>query len=326
MNFKFEAFSFGAQKPKIEWFPKLDGNHLKFTSIEVIGYELRKVKKVYTLNSRGQVINTARSVGTDKVNAQGIRESFLTKGICTSQLPPVILETGELIDGFTRNSVLLDLDQEWFVYLAVRLLPGFTLEDAKDELGLGFNDHLQQKPARIEDFKKRLAQWIKRQENIPTRDACLAWFGAINHSFTQKRVTTAVDDVIKHLNASDYMESFTKVKAVKAAKDLLKVNNVVSFDNKSGASIARAYIDILDAYMETGEKPVCVGFLNGVEAQDAKKARKSLLDRAEYYNSAFTGIVRDYNKAVKEKKPYKFCEVVGFLPQIIDVEDGIVDC
>ena len=112
---KYESFNFGkGNKPKINWFP--DPHGLQFSSVEIIGYELRKVSSVFTQNAKGQVLNTARSVGTDKVNAQGIRESFLSKGLCTSQLPPVILETGELIDGFTRNSVLLELyDQAWFV-------------------------------------------------------------------------------------------------------------------------------------------------------------------------------------------------------------------
>ena len=319
----YQPFNFGkGNKPKINWFP--DPHGLQFSSVEIIGYELKKVSSVFTQNAKGQVINTARSVGTDKVNAQGIRESFLSKGLCTSQLPPVILETGELIDGFTRNSVLLDLNQEWFVYLVVRLKIGKTIDDAKDEIGLGLNDHLQQKPAKIEDFKKRLSQWILRQETIPSRDDCLIWFGRINHSFSSQKVASAVDDVLKQQRSALTMESFNKTKAVNTAERLLKINNVVAFDNRSGASVPRAIHDVLLRSLSEGEKPVCVGFLNGVEAQNAKAAREDLVDKIDNVNLAANVFFRDYQKAVKQGKPYKLIELVGFIPQIIDDEDDII--
>ena len=320
----YESFNFGkGNKPKINWFP--DPHGLKFSSVEIIGYELRKVSSVFTQNAKGQVINTARSVGTDKVNAQGIRESFLSKGLCTSQLPPVILETGELIDGFTRNSVLLELDdQAWFVYLVVRLKVGKTIDDAKDEIGLGLNDHLQQKPARIEDFKKRLSQWILRQEKNPSRDDCLIWFGRINHSFSSQRVANAVDDVLKQQQSALTMDSYNKARAVKTAERLLKINNVVAFDNKSGASVPRAVSDVLLRSLSEGEKPVCVGFLNGVEAENAKAAREDLKERIDSINLAANVHFRDYQRAVKKGKPYKLIDLVGFVPQIIDAEDDII--
>ena len=319
----YESFNFGrGNKPKINWFP--DPYGLQFSSVEIIGYELRKVSSVFTQNAKGQVINTARSVGTDKVNAQGIRESFLSKGLCTSQLPPVILETGELVDGFTRNGVFLDLDQEWFVYLVVRLKVGKTIDDAKDEIGLGLNDHLQQKPARIEDFKKRLSQWILRQEKNPSRDECLIWFSRINHSFSSQRVAIAVDDVLKQQQSALTMESYNKARAVKTAEKLLKINNVVAFDNKSGASVPRAVSDVLLRSLSEGEKPVCVGFLNGVEAENAKAAREDLKEKIDAINLAANVHFRDYQRAVKQGKPYKLIDLVGFVPQIIDAEDDII--
>ena len=320
----FQPFVFGKNIPKIDWFP--DVSHLLFNTIEVVGYDIRKVGSIISKNKKGQSINTARSVGTDKVNAQGIKESFLTKGICVSELPPVILDSGESADGFTRNIVLLDLGQESYVYLVVKLKEGFTIEDAKDELGLGLNDHLQQKPAKIEDFKKRLAKWIHRQEEFPSREKCLTWFNSINHSFTLKRVENAVDSVLIQIKSKETMESYDKKQAQKRGGELLGTKNIVAFDNKSGASLPRAFMDVLDNYQQNnGKKPVCVGFLNSVEAENAEAARKKLISRVGYYNSIMSGILRDYQEASKNKEEYKFFELVGFIPQIVDVEDDIVN-
>ena len=86
----------------------------------------------------------------------------------------------------------------------------------------------------------------------------------------------------------------------------------------------RAIHDVLLRSLSEGENPVCVGFLNGVEAQNAKAAREDLVDKIDNVNLAANVFFRDYQKAVKQGKPYKLIELVGFIPQIIDDEDDII--
>ena len=137
-------------------------------------------------------------------------------------------------------------------------------------------------------------------------------------------MANAVDDGVKQQQSALTMDSYNKARAVRTAEKLLKINNVVAFDNKSGASVARAVSDVLLKSLSEGEKPVCVGFLNGVEAENAKAAREDLKEKIDAINLAANVHFRDYQRAVKKGKPYKLIDLVGFVPQIIDAEDDII--
>ena len=322
---QFRSFNFGSENPKVNWFSKDKLRHLKFSTVTVVGYELRHCEDgVNPYNATGNINNTARQVGTDRVNADGIRYSFLSKGICTSVLPPVILDTGELIDGFTRHSVLLDLEQEYYVYLVVKLNPGYTIDDARDQLGLGLNDHLQQKPATLQDFKVRLTKWIERQATPPSSARCKVWFENINHSFDSSTITRAITEVFDKNNAKQTMESYNKPSAKRKGATLLDLdlNEVVAFDNKSGASIARGLLDIFTLYRETNYKikPKVVGFLTKTPADKAYTQRQICIKDVNDINETFIELVE---LATGEgKNNFKLMDLVGFVPQIIDVEDG----
>jgi len=327
---QFRSFNFGVETPKVNWFSKDKLRHFKFSTVTVVGYELRHCEDgVNPYNGSKQINNTARQVGTDRVNADGIRYSFLNRGICTSVLPPVILDTGELIDGFTRHSVLLELGQEYYVYLVVKLNPGYTIDDARDQLGLGLNDHLQQKPATLQDFKVRLTKWIERQPETPSIARCKVWFENINHSFDSKAISKTITEVFDKTNSTRTMESFNKPSAKRKGATLLNLdpNEVVSFDNKSGASIARGLLDIFSQYRETNYKikPKVVGFLTRTPADKANAQRQVCIKDINDINDTFIELVKLAER--KGTENFKLMDFVGFLPQIIDVEDGnyIVD-
>ena len=59
-----------------------------FENLEFIELELSQIDNT---NEYGQEVNDARAQGTDKNNVDGLRSSFLTKGVDTSILPPIVI-------------------------------------------------------------------------------------------------------------------------------------------------------------------------------------------------------------------------------------------
>lgn len=296
-----------------------------FRTVNVIGIEIRNVASISYENEKGQTINTARSTGTDKENATGIKNSFLVDGIDPSFLPPVCLKSGELIDGFTRHSVLLDLGQQKFAYLVVELLPGFTIEDAKDELGLGLNKHPQSKKATINDFKKRLRMYIRRCEDagkVITKNDGIEWFNNIEHSFTDKQVEDACSDVLNEIRALETMESFSKKEAEKKGAALIgkDVSEVIAVNNGNKTYLERVIIDVLEEFGKSGKVPSLIGFLQKTESEDAEKERKDLIKKIRTYNRIFQQLMVEY----KKDEEFDLLQFEGFVPQIIDKEEEII--
>jgi len=205
---KFEKISVPCGVPNLDWFSGLELP--KFRTANVVGLEIRDCSSIIYTNDKGQEINVARSTGTDYVNREKIKTSIEVNGIQVDVIPPVILPDGTSVDGFTRGGALKVMEQEKWVYLVVGLKPGFSIEDLKDELGLGCNNHSPSKPATEDDFEVRLRNWIARQESSPTVQECMNWWNSIPHSFSQKVVENRCNKVVNNIMASSRMVSFNK--------------------------------------------------------------------------------------------------------------------
>jgi len=321
-------FNFPCDVPDVSWWTNT--KKPQFRTVEVIGYKVLEVDSINFTNEKGQVINTARQVGTDNQNALSIRNSFLNEGIDPKFIPPIVLETGELLDGFTRHSVLVELDQEKFVYLVVKLRENFDIEDARDEVGLGCNNHPQSKRHTIRDFKTRLKRWIKNKESNSdikvTDEDCFSWFDNINHSFNETQIQKAVDDVINDKLSSATTESVANIeKAKERGAKLLGieyVGDVAAFDNSSGASIELCLSDIIKQYEKETRHPNVIGFLKKTPAEKIPAERKRMVNKINKLNAGLRLLAKDYNAAEKrgEGDTYEFIRFKGFLPQIIDEE------
>ena len=118
-----------------------------------MGFEIRACDSIIYTNENGQVVNIARSTGTDYDNRDKISTSIQSNGMQVDVLPPVILNDGTSVDGFTRGSALKKMGMEEWIYLVVDLKNGCNIEDLKDEIGLGCNNHSPSKPATLDDFE-----------------------------------------------------------------------------------------------------------------------------------------------------------------------------
>ena len=99
----------------------------QYRTVEVIGIKNLQVDSINFKNSLGQVINIARSTGTDKQHVKNLLESFLVRGWDTSKIPPIVEESDwTLYDGYSRHEALLNKDQQESPYLVVKRKKGYS--------------------------------------------------------------------------------------------------------------------------------------------------------------------------------------------------------
>ena len=315
---KFEKMSVPCGVPKLDWFKNLELP--KFRTANVVGLEIRDCSSIIYTNDKGQEINVARSTGTDYVNREKIRNSIEVNGIQVDVIPPVILRDGTSVDGYTRGGALKILEQEKWVYLVVGLKPGFSIEDLKDELGLGCNNHSPSKPATEDDFEVRLRNWIARQEDSPTVQECMNWWNSIPHSFSQKVVENRCNKVVNNIMASSSMVSFSKEAAETLVKKILKQKlpenaSVIAINNGSKTYYQRALYEALQIVAD-GKDPFSVGFLQNVTAEKADDERNKLTKQIAKLNKMFRVAAEKYNT----DPTFELLSIEGFVPQALGIE------
>ena len=319
--------------PDLSWFSNF--KFPNFKTANVIGLEIRDCDSVNYKNDKGQENNVARSTGTSHLNRDSIKESILSKGIQIDALPPVILEDGTSIDGFTRGQALKSLNQQKWVYTVVKLKDGVNIEDLKDEIGLGCNDHARSKPASTSDFEVRLKNWIVREYskgNEPTLVHCKNWWNNIPHSFEQKTVEKTCKKVLKALETLNNVESLNKKQAEDKAKDIFgnQIDNkteVIAINGSKITYLHRALIDTIEA-IASGTKVKTVAFLNNVVSDNFDDERAKLVEQMDALNSCLELAFKRYavenldvcEDDLEELEPFDFFSFEGFVPQIIDKE------
>ena len=320
----FIKHNFQCDTPQLEWYRDLVIP--TFRTVDVIGLEIMNTNDIIYLNDDGQVVNLARSTGTDKQNENGIRNSLKHQGIDINSLPPVCLDTKQLIDGFTRHGSILELGAQKYVYLVTKLREGFTIDDAIDEMGLGLNLHPQSKSATLSDFKKRLSSYITRFEESNNTKFTVTdgkqWFDRIPNVFSDDQIEKAVEDSIRGIRSKENMESYTKVDAEKKCSKILNIdkNNILALNTSSSTYIDRGIVEALNYFDENGTVPTVVAFLSKVEAEDADAERRKVVKRIKALNNVMIRLMNEY----KKDPEFNLINFVGFAPQVINKENQIV--
>lgn len=307
----------------------------KYRTVRIIGIRNLKVDSINFKNKKGQIINKARSLGTDKENVRLLLDSLINQGWDITKIPPIVEESDNtLYDGFSRHEGLLIKNHEVAPYLIVKRNDGFTIDEVIDEIGLGANNHSQSRKATIGDFKKRLSFYVSSQEElgnqVTTNDA-IKWFEGIPHSFSDEHIENAIEDVFNVNKAMKTMEAFTKREAEKKASEFLgvKQNKIFAYckRKKSGEShyLKRMIGDVLDYYCDKNnvnlEGPTVVGFLAKTSAEEADAQRQELIKDCKRVNKMMRTIATKYI----EDREFEFINLKGFLPQIIDEETDFIE-
>ena len=319
----------------IAWFDNFDLPN--FRTAEVVGFEIRSCDSIIYTNSNDQVVNVARSTGTDYANRDRIMNTIESRGMQIDVLPPVILQNGEAVDGFTRGSALARLNVQEWIYLVVKLRDGFHSEDLKDEMGLGCNDHSPCKPAQPEDFEVRLRKWIQRYHDhhqaYPSKKECIAWWNNIPNSFSDKIRDNRIEKVLNDISSDSSVVSYDGKEATAQAKIILqdkldrsKLDAIIPINFKAlkgknnasnGTYLDRAFCRSM-FHARDGKQSTIVGFISHVSAEQIAQERKNLVEEVARYNKAFRAAVQQYNT----DPTFELFTVEGFLPQVLDHEDG----
>ena len=302
----------------------------KYRTVDIIGIKNLLVQDIKFKNKQGQIINLARSTGTDKENVNALLESMINQGWDVTKIPPIVEEENDsLYDGFSRHEGLLEKNHEVAPYLVVRKKEEFTTDDVIDEIGLGANLHSQSKKATITDYKKRFRSFIIREEekgNQITINDGIKWFASIPNSFSDEKIELAIEDVFAAENSRKNMESFTKKVAEQRGAELLNVNRksvfAINKGKKSSSStyFKRVLFDILDYFDENAEVPNIVGFLSKIEAEDSETKRDELRKDVEKLNRIMARVGDLY----KKDPNFDFINLKGFIPQVIDEESTLI--
>ena len=305
----------------------------KYRTVRIIEIRNLRVDSIKFKNKKGQIINKARSLGTDKENVRLLLDSLINQGWDMSKIPPIVeLNDLSLYDGFSRHEALLNKNHEEAPYLVVERIDGFTIDEVIDEIGLGANNHSQSRKASIADFKTRFRAFVSRQKalgiEVTTKDG-IEWFEGIENSFGDEQIEKAIEDVFNASKAKETMEAFTKKEAEKRASEFLGVKKEKIFaycKRKQGEShyLKRMIGDVLDYYCDENNKsfegPTVVGFLAKTPAEDAEEQRKALIEDCTKVNKMMRKIATRY---ITDKE-FDFINLKGFLPQIIDEETDFI--
>ena len=317
------------------YYELIKNNLPKFRTVRIIDIRNLRVDSIKFKNKTGQIINKARSLGTDKENVKLLLDSLLNQGWDTSKIPPIVeLTDFSLYDGFSRHEALLKKNHEEAPYLVVEKLSGYTTDEVIDEIGLGANNHSQSRKATIVDFKKRFAAFVSSQEKLEkqvTTNDGIKWFAGIPNSFGDEQIEKAIEDVFNTSKATNTMEAFTKREAEKKASEFLgmKKEKIFAYCKRknSGEShyLKRMIGDVLDYYCDEDNKnlegPTVVGFLARTPAEDADSQRKELIKDCLKVNEMMRTIAVKY---VTDKE-FEFINLKGFLPQVIDEETNFIE-
>ena len=301
-----------------------------YRTVNVVGIKELDVNSINFKNLQGQIINLARSTGTDKDNVSNLQESLVNEGWDTTKIPPIV-ENIEFVlyDGFSRHEALLNLQQQKAPYLVVERKDGFTVDDVIDEIGLGANNHSQSKRATIADFKKRFRAFVIRQNEDGKEvklDDGRKWFNSIPNPFSDTKIDAAIEDVFSAENSRKTMEAFSKKLAEEKAAALLDINSkdvlalVKNRQYGSTTYIKRTVTDVLYYFDKHGKVPSVVGYLDKIEAENSEEKRRDLEKEIKRINKCMAGLLAAY----KQDPDFEFINFVGHLPQIIDEETDLI--
>ena len=311
------------QDPDLSWYDPLELPEGR--TYRVKRRVIRTLDSINTTNTSGQEVNVVRSVGTDNVNLELIKNNMSVNGLLVS-VQPAFIYGDDLFDGFTRYWSMIDLGWLKAIFNELELKEGFTEQEMRDEIGLGANNHPPSKSATINDFKKRLngyiASYKSHHNTLPTTGNCIDWVNNIPHSFVQKQVIDMVDICLKSHRCTASVVAFDSAKtnsfAAKHCKD--PANTIpLNVSTGKGGSIKGTYFDraMIKSLYVAGDINF-LGYTQGIEAEEICYFREKAQEKIDIANKAFE---EAFQRRLKQGESFKMFSLEGFVPQIIGEED-----
>tara|TARA_B100001996_G_C18653609_1_gene590370 strand:- start:781 stop:1812 length:1032 start_codon:yes stop_codon:yes gene_type:complete len=275
--------------------------------------------------------NRARAGGVDEKQIQGII-STLRDGYKPTEIPPIVMimpdGTKELWDGYHRYCAAERLTIPSFPCLIYRLNAEWEnrLDDAYDIVSLGANNHLTAKRHTRADFITRGVNYSHRNGNKSLSEL-KAWINSISHSFNDREIESIAKAIFHQTTVAVNVKPYEhpKIARKKVAEiegqEATASRNPVVMCCKEDEYVERALLSIILNHTDPE---------NPLETTDVIAYTKNC-ENAEQ-------VVRQRENAIrmlqeKEKRILQYAakrltnldtpsyEILGFLPQLVDVED-----
>ena len=311
--------------PKEDWFEVELPTGRTFKCIERRIVELSHIERH---NTQGQIKNLSRALGTNKENFQAIANSIRVKGVLLTAQLPFLTVDNELLDGFTRFEAFNLIGSTHWVFNIVEPKEGFTLDDVREEVGLGANDHPPCKSATRDDFSKALARWIDRQDKTPTQGECIDWVDSIPHSFTSAVVANLVEKVIKATASKVSMESYAAPDIIKKVKEewlgnVPKSTKVLAVNISGNDTYFKRVLCERAAALSSKkyDDTLVIGFTKDVPAEDVDDVRTEGLEAIQRINDQFETL---FQLRMSKGDSFKFIDLDYIAPQKVGAEDELI--
>ena len=311
--------------PDVDWYIKLPLPTGR--TFVCIGREKIKLDQIERTNAKGQIVNIARELGTNKENVQDLANNIKINGVLLDVQPPFVGTNDQLFDGFTRIESILRMGLEYWVFNVVEPKEGFTWSDVWNEIGLGANNHPPSKSATRGDFSKALGRWVAIQEQEPTQGQCVDWINNIPHSLSQEIVTNIAQKVLKTQRSSNTVESVDSKSVVTKVRQELDhiadTTDILAF-NISGNDTyyKRAAFDVLKSISNPKKNDqLGVGYTKDIPAEEMIAVRDEGLNQARIINELFETA---FQLRMKKGDSFKLLDIKYMMPQIIDVETSLI--
>jgi len=311
--------------PKEDWF---EAELPTGRTFNCIGRRVVELSHIERHNSQGQVKNLSRALGTSKENFQAIANSIKVKGVLLTAQLPFLTVDNELLDGFTRFDAFTLIGSTHWVFNIVEPKEGFTLDDVREEVGLGANDHPPCKSATRDDFSKALARWIDRQDKTPTQGECIDWVDSIPHSFTNAVVANLVEKTLKSTASKLSMLSFQAPDVIKKVKEewvenVPKSTKVLAVNISGNDTYFKRVLCERAAALSSKkyDDTLVVGYTKDVPAEDVDEVRLEGLETIQRINDQFETL---FQLRMSKGDSFKFIDLDYFAPQKVGEEDELI--
>lgn len=295
----------------------------KFECANYTGFEIRDLS---SLNITSKT-NKARAGGVDTNNIEGLKGEF-SRGYRPEKFPPVLMifpdGSEELWDGYNRYAALNSMGIENFLFAVYYLKPewmGDRLEDAYDEVSLGFNNHAQCKPSTVNDFVVRGTAWARRQLREVTKNDIVSWVNSISQSWTKKQVESISRQVYQATTVSANITPYTHSNDAKAwvNKNVDTEVNPLIICTKERGYILRAIQQVMSNYVtDSIDTTPTVLYTKGCESPAQVDSQREF---AIKFLTHVDNLIMSYAEKRQSNPDSMPFEIIGALPQLIGVED-----
>lgn len=310
------------EKIDLTLIPKPDYSHL--SGVKVSNTILIKLSDIYVDDLLG---NATRVNGTQTKHIESLRLSF-SKGVNINELPPaVILRNGgtlqsyDLICGYHRYSALLELNAQYYFFTVLEL----ENESVKKDVQLSENEVFEKLENSELDIKSTISWKIKNgylnNEEVDIRQELIRVCPFRKKQSLDRIVQTVISDCNTPQRYQFYGPSKTKLWLQNHSSLEYTIGSFDQSRDMFGFLVKEGYqyrfvMNAVRNYATTGKRSYCIAHVGSPSGAASIKEKR--LQFVEHLDEILNNLCITFGKSSSEINVW---EIMGFLPQVVGVDD-----